>query len=158
MRQRLRTGRLVIYRLMVAIALVMLIPVCGLTVAFFDYVYGVSFKLSDVEEFIETELPPDATQVQFSTRAGIDRTVWLRFQTSEINARQFINRIAPDRSLESEGVVYFNSPDIDWWQPTQDESYRSVNISNWEQNRFYNIVLVDSDSGNVTMYVQTNDS
>ena len=140
------------------ISLVMLMIVCGIAAVFYVYVYGVGFELSDVEEFIEARLPADATHVQFSTRAGIDRTVWLCFQTSEVNARQFINQIAPDTPLEVEGYIYFNSPDIEWWQSTQGEPYRSVSITKWERNRFYRLVVVDLSSGNVTVYVEVNDT
>lgn len=119
-----------------------------------DFLASSVQTLPQVEDFVGAPLPTDATEVEFNVKGFTDLLIQLRFSASAEEVTSFLDTL--DIALTPGATPLPTAPPTDpsWWMPNTAQSYAEGSLDNVDHNRFYQVIVDQSDAAQWIVYLQ----
>ncbi len=111
-------------------------------------------SLPQVEDFVSAPLPTDATAIQFAVKGFTDLLIQLRFTAPANEVTTFLDTLG---IALTPGTTPRPTPpptDPSWWTPSTAQSYAEGALDDDDHNRFYRVIVDQSDPAQWIVYLQ----
>lgn len=115
------------------------------------------WRVVEIQQFIGTQLPDGANDVQFATQAEKTRILWLRFiLPAQADLADFLQQMGIDKKL-IQSFTPFPAPNpaeaaIAWWTPQAAQTYSGLHAI--QAGKVYELLLDQSDTANPIVYLR----
>jgi cytoskeletal protein RodZ len=155
LRQSLQTriGRIISGLLGLAIVIVL---VTGLLWATNTFGWR-KWRVIEAQQFIDTELPPEAQDIQFATDDKKTRILWLHFTLpAETDLTSFFGQLGLDATLRQD-FTPFPAPNpaeatLTWWTPQAAQTHSGLYAIH--AGKVYELLVDQSDTNNLTIFLR----